>query len=747
MKRMKRLLAVVSGVLMIIMALLSLAPARTVFAKPEKEEETARKALEAYVDNLHFEAWPDIYAKVQFSEKPGSYTYQNNLPDATIGYILADVDNDGISEMVTAEVNKDGSFFLNVYVYNFDMEKVGLLTWIKVLGDMEPLLAWEGSGYYGLLDFFVYKRDGKNYIGVECASRSCGEDAAWINTLTSYTYEKGKLVMEKTGSLLHWTEKDLDPSNIISAVETIFGATWPDPLSLVDKVIGMETSVGVNLPGYQNIGRVLASPMVKEKAAKEYLAGGKNWENWYRIHFQMPDKRMDAGLTDQELEAINLLFQGIDADAGLFNQEVIGVMMYGGWSKSDRIRCLYRLLNDNLTLEESAGNNPGKLAPYGIHVKPGNRSDLPSQMYERKEVEELYLSLYNDELPAYDFTYKEDNGIPLMVFEGDKCYVQRTEQPEYLYHVDSVWKEGKWRIYAGGSIIYRNASTYEYKGRFYGQIYKNNSSVFGYTLETVETQEEPQFLTGLTAKASSYLEADEISAYDPSLAVDGSLSTAWNEGVDGLGKGEWIEIHTEDDKTEWITAIVLSNGYQKSDETFLYNGRPLKVRLDFSDGTTATVDNLYFDEVLTFGRAVYANWVRITILEAKGGKKYADTCISEIRLATGSDPLNPKQIYGTPHVSPDPEYMIGSDYILPESNKRLYSPSELSLFDKATLRLARNEIYARHGRKFASKDLQDYFNGKLWYHGTIEPEDFDDSVLSSIELENTKRITAAEDAK
>ena len=225
MKRMKRLLAVVSGVLMIIMALLSLAPARTAFAEPEKDEETARKALEAYVENLHFEAWLDIYAKVQFNEKPGSYTYQNNLPDATLGYILADVNNDGISEMVTAEVNKDGSFNLNVYVYNFDMGKVGLLTWIKVLGDMEPLLAWEGSGYYGLLDFFVYKRDGKNYIGVECASRSCGEDAAWINTLTSYTYEKGKLVMEKTGSLLHWTDKDLDPSNIITAVETIFGAT------------------------------------------------------------------------------------------------------------------------------------------------------------------------------------------------------------------------------------------------------------------------------------------------------------------------------------------------------------------------------------------------------------------------------------------------------------------------------------------------------------------------------------------
>lgn len=43
---------------------------------------------------------------------------------------------------------------------------------------------------------------------------------------------------------------------------------------------------------------------------------------------------------------------------------------------------------------------------------------------------------------------------------------------------------------------------------------------------------------------------------------------------------------------------------------------------------------------------------------------------------------------------------------------------------------ARNEIYARHGRKFNSKELQQYFDGRTWYHGKYEPETDDDKVVS-----------------
>lgn len=66
-----------------------------------------------------------------------------------------------------------------------------------------------------------------------------------------------------------------------------------------------------------------------------------------------------------------------------------------------------------------------------------------------------------------------------------------------------------------------------------------------------------------------------------------------------------------------------------------------------------------------------------------------------------------------------------SDYILPESSSRYYTKQELSQLDDYTLQMAINEIYARHGRKFDTQSIREYFEGKTWYRGTINPADFD----------------------
>ena len=86
-------------------------------------------------------------------------------------------------------------------------------------------------------------------------------------------------------------------------------------------------------------------------------------------------------------------------------------------------------------------------------------------------------------------------------------------------------------------------------------------------------------------------------------------------------------------------------------------------------------------------------------------------------------------------------------YILPESSDRLLDASELYGMDAATLRLARNEIYARHGRIFASEDLNAYFRTKSWYNGTIPAASFDESVISRIERVNLKLITDVEEGR
>lgn len=72
-------------------------------------------------------------------------------------------------------------------------------------------------------------------------------------------------------------------------------------------------------------------------------------------------------------------------------------------------------------------------------------------------------------------------------------------------------------------------------------------------------------------------------------------------------------------------------------------------------------------------------------------------------------------------------------------------PMEATMFEgmfTEDLRVLRNEIYARRGRVFKSKDLNDYFKEQTWY----KPDaNYNDSMLSAVERENLRIIKEAED--
>jgi hypothetical protein len=88
--------------------------------------------------------------------------------------------------------------------------------------------------------------------------------------------------------------------------------------------------------------------------------------------------------------------------------------------------------------------------------------------------------------------------------------------------------------------------------------------------------------------------------------------------------------------------------------------------------------------------------------------------------------------------------VIYREYILPHSSDQYLTESDLEGLDKATLRLARNEIYAKHGRIFQSEDLDTYFNNQPWYHGTTDADHFDESVLNDFEKKNLDLIKSIE---
>ena len=90
------------------------------------------------------------------------------------------------------------------------------------------------------------------------------------------------------------------------------------------------------------------------------------------------------------------------------------------------------------------------------------------------------------------------------------------------------------------------------------------------------------------------------------------------------------------------------------------------------------------------------------------------------------------------------------DYILPDSNQRYLTEADLESLTHQECCLARNEIYARHGRKFTTEEIASYFEEKDWYQGTIEPQVFDRNTslyFNDYELKNVQLLQQYEKEK
>ena len=72
------------------------------------------------------------------------------------------------------------------------------------------------------------------------------------------------------------------------------------------------------------------------------------------------------------------------------------------------------------------------------------------------------------------------------------------------------------------------------------------------------------------------------------------------------------------------------------------------------------------------------------------------------------------------------------EYIIPDSDSRYITDEDLAGLSDYEILLARNEIYARHGRIFVNEELDNYFRSKSWYQPTVSGEDFTQEYASSV---------------
>jgi len=132
----------------------------------------------------------------------------------------------------------------------------------------------------------------------------------------------------------------------------------------------------------------------------------------------------------------------------------------------------------------------------------------------------------------------------------------------------------------------------------------------------------------ITATASSVRYAVQNNTYYAANAIDGKRSTAWMEGADGPGIGEWIRFDFDHPIT--LHRILIQPGYFKSPEIWAGNNRLAAATVSFSDGSSR---ELNFADVMQSQKfdvgSIRTKWVRFTIKDVYYGKDQ-DTAISEV---------------------------------------------------------------------------------------------------------------------
>jgi len=134
--------------------------------------------------------------------------------------------------------------------------------------------------------------------------------------------------------------------------------------------------------------------------------------------------------------------------------------------------------------------------------------------------------------------------------------------------------------------------------------------------------------------------------YHPNYILDGDPTTAWVEGADSSGAGEWVRIHVSPVEGAATIRLRVQNGYQKSKALYQKNARLKKVEVVALPGKTAQVaelkDAMGWQEITLAQPAGKLEAIELRAKEVYEGSKYTDLCVSDLEIyVTGLTADNP----------------------------------------------------------------------------------------------------------
>lgn len=138
----------------------------------------------------------------------------------------------------------------------------------------------------------------------------------------------------------------------------------------------------------------------------------------------------------------------------------------------------------------------------------------------------------------------------------------------------------------------------------------------------------------LPAASTEENSVKESESYDYSAksAVDGDVSTSWQENEEGAGEGKGFQVTL--DGAHKIRYVVLHLGNWRSDQLWDYNARPKTLTIQVGDQQVKDVEfsNEKKKFCLSFDEPVEASYISLYIKEAYEGSRWQDNCISEVEL-------------------------------------------------------------------------------------------------------------------
>lgn len=138
----------------------------------------------------------------------------------------------------------------------------------------------------------------------------------------------------------------------------------------------------------------------------------------------------------------------------------------------------------------------------------------------------------------------------------------------------------------------------------------------------------------ISAASTEENSVKESESYDYSAksAVDGDVSTSWQENEEGVGEGKGFQVTL--DGAHKIRYVVLHLGNWRSDQLWDYNARPKTLTIQVGDQQVKDVEfsNEKKKFCLSFDEPVEASYISLYIKEAYEGSRWQDNCISEVEL-------------------------------------------------------------------------------------------------------------------